>query len=121
MRKKMLRLFLTVCMAVGLGTTVNGAVAGTPDKGAADMLLEGGSRGEVPFPHRRHQDALKEDCAACHDLFPQKRGSIEALKAEGRLAPKQVMNKLCTGCHRQYRREGINAGPTTCSQCHQER
>ena len=87
--------------------------------GAAEMVLEGGSAGKVPFPHRRHQESLQEDCQVCHDMFPQQRGSIEALKAEDKLESKQVMNRLCTGCHRDYRRQGAKTGPISCSQCHE--
>jgi hypothetical protein len=119
MKKQLLILLVAVCL--GFGWLISaGATAETQEPGAPDMVLEGGSRGEVPFPHQRHQAALKGECQACHELFPQKKGSIEALKAEGRLEPKQVMNKLCTSCHRKYRREGIDAGPTVCSQCHQK-
>lgn len=112
-------LIAAACLIAGFGAAVASTFADTQDMGAADMVLEGGSSGKVPFPHRRHQESLKEGCQVCHDLFPQKRGSIEALKAEGKLESKQVMNRLCTGCHRQYRRQGVDAGPVTCGQCHQ--
>ncbi len=107
-----------IFVAAWLVAATETSAASQQDKGAAEIVLKGGSRGEVPFPHRRHQQALKDDCKACHDLFPQKPGSIEAMKADGRLKSKQVMNQLCVGCHRQYRRQGIDAGPTVCSQCH---
>ena len=87
------------------GGSTRGTSAGEGISGGA---LEGGSGGNVPFPHRRHQESLKEGCQVCHDTFPQKRGSIEAMKAEGKLESKQVMNRLCTGCHRQYRRQGVD-------------
>lgn len=119
MRKEVLIVLVVICLAFGWLVSA-GATAETQQRGAADMVLKGGSRGEVPFPHRRHQAALNDECQGCHEMFPQKKGSIEALKAEGKLEPKQVMNKLCTSCHRKYRREGIDAGPTVCSQCHQK-
>jgi DNA-directed RNA polymerase alpha subunit len=108
-----------VCFITGAGALVQSTFANPQEMGAEEMVLEGGKAGTVPFPHRRHQEALKEDCQVCHELFPQQKGSIEALKAEGKLESKQVMNRLCTSCHRQYRRQGINAGPTTCSKCHE--
>ena len=117
MKKEWFWLPVIFLLATAGGMTT--LAAENQDRGEAEIMLKGGSRGEVLFPHHRHQEALKEDCQTCHELFPQKRGSIEALKSEGKLEPKYVMNKLCTGCHRQYRREGIDAGPTTCSQCHQ--
>jgi len=92
-------------------------IAADQDKGPADISLYGGKKGEVPFPHRLHQDNLG-DCKTCHDVFPQKKGSIESLKAEGKLKKKHVMNKLCTKCHRQMKKAGEKSGPTTCTKCH---
>ena len=45
-------------------------------------------------------------------------GSIKALKAEGKLKKKHVMNKLCTKCHKQKKKAGQKSGPTTCKKCH---
>lgn len=87
------------------------------NKGAAEIKLPGGTRGVVPFPHHLHQDKLG-DCEICHSVFPQKAGIIEALKAQGKLEKKYVMNKQCTQCHRQKKREGTKTGPTTCAKCH---
>lgn len=85
--------------------------------GAPDMMLEGGTSGDVPFPHLRHQQIL-DDCGVCHDRFPQIAGAIETFKAEGKLARREVMNELCTRCHRERRRAGEKSGPTTCTTCH---
>ena len=85
--------------------------------GAKQMNLAGGSRGDVPFPHLGHQNRL-DDCNACHRLFPQAKGSIEKLKAQGKLKSKQVMNKHCIKCHKQEKKAGRASGPTTCAQCH---
>lgn len=87
------------------------------ENGAADMMLYGGKRGKVPFPHRTHQEALG-DCKACHDLFPQEPGAIERLKKTGDLKKKQVMNRSCVKCHKTTKKSGGKAGPVTCSQCH---
>ncbi|MCU0559624.1 MAG: cytochrome c family protein [Desulfobacterales bacterium] len=94
------------------------ALAAPPQNpGAADMQLEGGASGKVPFPHLQHQLALA-DCNLCHVKFPQVPGAIEALKAEGKLAKKEVMNSLCTKCHKEKRQAGEKGGPTTCTTCH---
>lgn len=90
------------------------------NKGAEKMMLEGGTRGEVPFPHREHQERL-EVCNTCHDLFPQEEGAIERLKEEGTLEDRQVMNTQCIQCHRDKKREGVASGPTLCSTCHQRK
>ena len=87
------------------------------NKGAANMDLNGGKRGNVPFPHHQHQENLG-DCNICHSVFPQKSGSIAELKAEGKLKKKYVMNKLCTKCHKERKKAGEKSGPTTCKKCH---
>jgi hypothetical protein len=93
------------------------SAAPVENKGAAEIKLANGKRGPVPFPHRRHQGKLG-DCDICHSVFPQKAGIIEELKAQGKLKKKHVMNKLCNKCHKQRKKEGIKAGPTTCAKCH---
>ena len=116
-------LFLVGAAALGAGmlfyTAGSIALSGAPveNKGAAEIKLLGGKRGPVPFPHHQHQDKLG-DCDICHSVFPQKAGIIEALKSEGKLKKKHVMNKLCTKCHKQRKKEGIKSGPTTCAKCH---
>jgi hypothetical protein len=102
--------------AVIVGAAVASSLA-TQNKGAANIELQGGKRGNVPFPHHKHQEKLG-DCEICHSVFPQEAGIIEKLKAEGKLKQKYVMNKLCTKCHKEKRRAGQKAGPTTCSKCH---
>jgi hypothetical protein len=114
MRFKVVVLF---ALALGGAILAIGTVPAAENKGAENMMLAGGSRGEVPFPHLQHQNNL-EDCQTCHDLFPQRQGAIEALKSQGKLESKQVMNQLCTGCHREKRRAGEPTGPITCSDCH---
>lgn len=89
----------------------------TENKGGAQLILEGGTSGPVPFPHLAHQEALG-DCSICHELFPQAAGAIERLKASGELKQKQVMNKQCTKCHKVLKKEGKKTGPTTCKSCH---
>ena len=87
------------------------------NKGPAQITLQGGERGLVIFPHHRHQNKLG-DCKICHTLFPQEPDAIARLKKEGKLVPKQVMNKLCIKCHKAEKRAGHKAGPVTCSKCH---
>ena len=87
------------------------------NKGAKNIEIDGGKRGKVAFPHHRHQENLG-DCTICHSIFPQKPGSIETLKEQGKLKKKYVMNKLCTKCHKEIKKAGRKTGPTTCSKCH---
>jgi len=86
------------------------------DKGSKEILLSGGKKGDVPFPHHIHQVVLK-DCTKCHNLFPQTPGAIEKLKANKRLETKEVM-KQCRNCHKAKKWAGEKAGPTGCKACH---
>ena len=108
------------CLFTLAGLMAAGLTAGGAEqKGAAEIVLGGGNRGDVSFPHQQHQDTLG-DCQICHAVFPQQKGAIDTLKAHGRLKPKEVMNKQCTRCHRDRKRAGEKSGPTTCSSCHQK-
>jgi Class III cytochrome C family len=104
-----------------LGIILSGVVAtmglAMENKGTANIQIEGGTRGSVPFPHRIHQDMLG-DCKICHAVFPQEAQSLTRLKNEGQLKPKEVMNKQCVKCHRTEKKAGNKTGPTTCSKCH---
>ncbi|MBW1784021.1 MAG: cytochrome c3 family protein [Deltaproteobacteria bacterium] len=108
-------LFFTIMSAVFLITSV--AVC-DQDKGAATIMLQGGSSGNVSFSHHRHQNALG-NCNLCHSLFPQNAGSTEKLKAQGKLKNKEVMEQ-CRTCHRQRADRGGKTGPTGCKGCHQK-
>jgi len=92
-------------------------VPAVENKGAEHLSLYGGKTGEVPFPHHQHQKALG-DCKICHDIFPQESGSIERLKAQGKLKKKLIMNTQCIKCHKAKKNEGEKTGPTSCKQCH---
>ena len=111
---------LKVMWLVIAGMVLIGAISFAQlNKGAENMELFGGKKGKVPFPHQKHQEQLK-DCKICHDVFEQSAGSIEKLKAEGKLKKKQVMNKKCIKCHREKKNAGEKTGPTSCSKCHQK-
>ena len=105
-------------LVVGIFSVGLGAVFAQPQNpGAAEIILDGGTSGNVTFPHQRHQAKLA-DCTICHSAFPQKAGVIEELKAQGKLARKQIMNEQCTKCHRERKQAGEKAGPTSCTTCH---
>ena len=108
----------TIVWLVIFGMVFTSALAAEKQNtGAENITLEGGTSGKVPFPHRKHQDNLN-DCNICHEIFPQTCGAIENLKAQGKLKKKQVMNKLCTKCHKAEKKAGKTSGPTTCKTCH---
>ncbi len=112
-RKKLIALLIAMLTAGGWAW----ASGAPPNRGAAEIILEGGTSGKVAFPHQRHQEKLT-DCNICHAAFPQKTGIIEELKTQGKLAKKQIMNEQCTKCHKEKKQAGEKAGPTTCTTCH---
>jgi len=87
-----------------------------PKKGAAQIVVNGGPKGDIDFPHAKHQDTLK-DCNVCHSQFAREPGVIVKLKAAGSLEPKAVM-KACIACHKKRGEEKLSAGPTACAKCH---
>ena len=115
MRNKGVLLLIAGLMIVGAAVADRGM--SSENKGAVEIMLDGGSRGNVPFPHHLHQDNLN-DCQICQSVFEQKTGSIAELKARGKLKKRYVMNQLCTQCHRQGKRAGEKSGPTACAECH---
>ncbi|WP_028313478.1 cytochrome c3 family protein [Desulfatibacillum aliphaticivorans] len=106
----------TILAAAGLMITAGSAVS--QNAGAAQMTLNGGKTGDVPFPHGQHQTTLGK-CDACHGMFPQEKGVIDKNKADGSLKSKAVMNQ-CTGCHKEMKKAGEKTGPTSCRGCHQK-
>lgn len=115
MKAKLLVLLISMAVVIA-GSSVAFSVV-NENKGAANIEIDGGKKGKVPFPHRQHQERLV-DCKICHSVFPQKPGSIKELKAQGKLKKKYVMNKLCTKCHKAKKKAGQKSGPTKCSKCH---
>ncbi len=71
---------------------------------AADVITFPAKMGNVTFPHKMHQDMLK-DCKLCHE------------KAPGKIAGfgKEKAHKLCISCHKSKEK-----GPTTCTGCHKK-
>lgn len=94
-------------------------MAGTSFAAADNMVLKGGSLGDVPFPHKLHQQTL-HDCKLCHKMFPMKADAIQNAIASGKLKKKDVMNN-CIDCHKADKAKGVKAGPTTCKECHSKK
>lgn len=72
--------------------------------GAADMVELPASMGKVTFPHKMHQEIVK-DCLKCHEKGP---GKIAAMG-------KEWAHKTCKGCHAELKR-----GPVDCRGCHKK-
>ncbi|MCF8037658.1 MAG: cytochrome c family protein [Desulfobacteraceae bacterium] len=109
-------LLAAVISVSGIAAASSGQKAS--DKGAEAMTLEGGTLGDVPFPHRLHQENVNE-CSSCHELFPQESGAIRAQQKVGELKKQKVMNDQCIKCHLARSSAGKSAGPTKCGKCHQ--
>lgn len=84
--------------------TMLGLVAFAGTACAADIIDLPASMGKVAFPHKQHQEALK-DCKACHQNGP---GKIAELN-------KDWAHKTCKGCHAEMKK-----GPTSCKECHKK-
>jgi len=71
---------------------------------AADVIDLPASKGNVSFPHKKHQEMLK-NCSKCH------------AKAPGKIAElgKDWAHKTCKGCHSEMKK-----GPTSCNDCHKK-
>ncbi len=86
--------------------------------GADSIVLKGGAPGNVTFPHKLHQEKLK-DCNLCHKMFAKEAGSIEKDIASGKIKKKDAM-KMCIDCHKATKAKGQPSGPTGCSECHKK-
>ncbi len=92
------------------------ASASEENRGADKIVLKGGEKGDVSFPHKKHQDTLN-DCGKCHTLFPKQPGIIKVMVKQGKLAKKKAMDQ-CRDCHRETKKAGKVTGPTSCKKCH---
>ncbi len=71
---------------------------------AADTITLPAKNGNITFPHKKHQELLK-DCKKCHEKGP---GKIDGFG-------KDFAHKNCKGCH-----EEMKKGPTKCGECHKK-
>ena len=71
---------------------------------AADVIELPAKNGNIQFPHKKHQEILK-DCSKCHSKAP---GKIAELG-------KDWAHNTCKKCHS----EG-GKGPTKCGECHKK-
>ncbi len=103
---------------IGVVLLSAGKVLAEENKGAASIVLNGGSLGSITFPHGLHQGVLV-NCKPCHELFAKEPKIIDKMKAEGKLKKQQVMN-MCKKCHKDLAAKGEKAGPTACTDCHKK-
>jgi len=72
---------------------------------SGDTIEFPASLGKVTFPHKAHQEMLK-DCQKCH-------ATAEGGKISG--FGKEWAHKTCKGCHSE-----MNKGPVGCKECHKK-
>ena len=72
---------------------------------AADDITLPAKNGNITFPHKMHQEKLK-DCKLCHEKGPGKIEGFSGMSAG---------HKLCKSCH-----EAKKVGPTKCAECHKK-
>ncbi|MCD6526258.1 MAG: cytochrome c3 family protein [Desulfuromonas sp.] len=75
---------------------------------AADQYQYTG-KGTVSFNHKMHGEKL--ECSACHTTATPEKMAITN-KKEG--------HDKCLVCHKAEKKNGNNAAPTSCSQCHKK-
>lgn len=107
---------IPLCMLLCVLLISGAAFSNDEPVGRAVLNIADGEKGDVTFPHEKHQQTLK-DCTLCHSLFPKQQGMIREMITDGKLKRKQVMNH-CLACHRSKKKEGLKTGPTSCSKCH---
>ncbi len=85
-------------------------------QGPETITLPAKMMGNVTFPHKMHQETLK-DCKICHHMGVAAGACTKCHGKEGSKAPsmKDAAHKLCKGCHQK---EG--KGPTNCKDCHKK-
>lgn len=115
-KKSILTIALLAAAAIGFSSFSSFA---SQNMGEAQITIPGEKKEDVIFPHKDHQDRLK-DCQVCHYNFAQEKGAIQAAIDSGDLKIKQVMNKTCNKCHRKKDANGKKMGPTSCKACHQK-
>ena len=69
---------------------------------AADKIVLPAESGNVVFPHKEHQESIR-DCKVCHKT------ALGTIKQSGQYRP----HELCIGCH-----EKKKSGPINCVGCH---
>ncbi|HEX9024098.1 MAG TPA: cytochrome c7 [Geobacteraceae bacterium] len=80
------------------------AFAGTALAAGPEVIEFKASMGKVTFPHKKHQEVLK-NCKKCHEKGV---GKIEGFG-------KDWAHKTCKGCHAEMKK-----GPTSCKDCHKK-
>lgn len=103
MKTTFLPALLIACVfAVGTALAADTPTAPKPSMSADSVIELPAARGNIPFPHKKHQ-GMPINCSTCHEPGPWK------IKGLG----KEWGHTVCRGCHGDTTKAPIN-----CSGCH---
>ena len=130
MSKKSLVLLVVTALTLSLALAVSMSFADDTKNGPEKITLNADGKKPAQFPHREHQDRLK-DCGTCHH-YVDKDGARNPSKDASTVAKcdtchnadfaneklrkwKDVGHGLCKACHTKNKADGA---PTKCGACH---
>ncbi len=92
-----------------------------PDEARLDKVKD--KLPPVLFPHKKHVEEIKAECAACHHDNPKEPVSCFSCHKKGKEceAPpaKDAFHNLCISCHKENKDKNKNP-PTKCLDCHKK-
>ena len=88
------KLVMLVCISIAWAATAS----------AADIIELPAARGNISFPHKKHQ-GLPFKCATCHDPGVWKIAGLG----------KEWAHNVCRGCHAETAKAPVN-----CTGCHKQ-
>jgi hypothetical protein len=80
------------------------AFAGAAFAAGPETIVLENKKGNITFPHKKHQEIVKQDCKKCHQKGP---GKIEGKNMKWG-------HDLCKACHTE------KGAPTKCDACHKK-
>jgi hypothetical protein len=94
-----------------------------PDEARLDKVKD--KLPAVLFPHKKHVQEIKAECAVCHHDNPEEPASCfschkKQKEKEGEAPPaKDTFHKLCLSCHKENKDKNKKP-PTKCLDCHKK-
>ena len=123
MKKIVMLVALVAFLAVSVVAFAN------PKAPAGDLtvseMMKSNKKPPVTFSHAKHATAVS-DCKTCHHTWDGKADIVKCSKCHtGRKSGKKdniknTMHKKCKGCHKDLKKAGKKAGPTSCKKCHKK-
>ena len=118
-----LLVLLSACLLFSCKHCIKPAV---DTESGSEIIMFAAELGPVTFPHRNHQQHLKNGCVQCHHKGSEKdhhcrhchKRKIETKEGDA-VAFFDVKMNLCRGCHQQLRdNETSTRAPIHCTECH---